>query len=303
MQYRTLADLSSLIRKNIDKVPHDIDLVVGIPRSGLLPANMIALYLNKYMTDIDSFIEGRIYSAGERGQFIREIGIKKVLIVDDSVGGGHAMTLAKSKLTTIAEKYELIYLVPIVSSFGKSMVDIYFEVIDDDRIFEWNLFHHGMLGNACLDIDGVLNVDPECDDDGPIYSNFITTAKPLFVPTIKVGALVSCRLEKYRGLTEQWLSEHNIQYNHLEMLDFPTKDSRIAWGKHGEYKGEYYRNHPEYWLFIESSKEQAETIARISCKPVICVETNKLLQYQQKKSLYKRLKRKIHRVLNKIIGK
>lgn len=44
MQYRTLADLSNLIRKNIYKVPHDIDLVVGIPRSGMLPANIIAMF-------------------------------------------------------------------------------------------------------------------------------------------------------------------------------------------------------------------------------------------------------------------
>ena len=35
----------------------NVDLVVGIPRSGMLPANLIAMYLNKPFTDINSFLE------------------------------------------------------------------------------------------------------------------------------------------------------------------------------------------------------------------------------------------------------
>ena len=52
MQYRTIRDLSDLIRRNLWKIPHDIDLVVGVPRSGMLPASMIALYLNTKFTSI-----------------------------------------------------------------------------------------------------------------------------------------------------------------------------------------------------------------------------------------------------------
>lgn len=33
MKYITIADLSDTIRKNIWKIPHDIDCVIGIPRS------------------------------------------------------------------------------------------------------------------------------------------------------------------------------------------------------------------------------------------------------------------------------
>ena len=71
MQYRTFSDLSTLIRRNIHRVPHDIDIIVGIPRSGMIPAYMIALYLNKRVTDIDSFIVGKIVEAGERDKYIR----------------------------------------------------------------------------------------------------------------------------------------------------------------------------------------------------------------------------------------
>lgn len=294
MVYRRLSDLSNLVRENIYKVPHDIDLVVGIPRSGMLPAMMIALYLNKKVTDLDSFVEGRVFESGERSQYIQDKEFQKILIIDDSVCSGNAINKAKLKLQSVASKYELIFFAPIVTSYGKDLVDIYFEIIDDDRIFEWNLMHHGMLKNACVDIDGVLNVDPsfETDDDGPTYVNFIKNAVPLFLPTAPIDTLISCRLEKYRPQTEQWLKKHGVKYNHLVLVDLPTKQARLQWGRHGEYKAEYYKLHKELYLFIESSKEQARIIADISQKPVICIETNSLvIPNPPKVSFVKRVKR------------
>lgn len=312
MQYRTLADLSALVRHSIHQIPHDIDLVVGIPRSGLLPANMIALFLNKKLTDIDSFVEGKVLGAGERQQYIKDSSIHKVLVVDDSVCTGNAMLKAKNKLQSL-NQFEFIYCAPIVTSAGKELVDIYFEIIDDDRIFEWNVFHHGILKSACVDIDGVLNLDPEEDDDGPIYVDFLKNAVPLFVPTIPIGTFISCRLEKYREYTEQWLETYGVTYEHLELLPFATKAERVAWGQHGRYKGDYYAK-SNSCLFIESSKEQAEIIAKISHKPVLCIETNTLLHIKEPQTLLKRIRRytrrhypevyiKLKRLYYKIKGK
>lgn len=56
MNFRTINDLNNLISKNLDKIPKDIDLIVGVPRSGLFVANLIALYLNLPLTDFDSFL-------------------------------------------------------------------------------------------------------------------------------------------------------------------------------------------------------------------------------------------------------
>ena len=77
MRYVTTAYLSDLVRKNLSKIPHDIDLVVGVPRSGMLPATMIALALNKRLTDINSFAEGR--AEWENGA-----DFKKVIAMADS---------------------------------------------------------------------------------------------------------------------------------------------------------------------------------------------------------------------------
>lgn len=294
MVYRTLGDLSNLVRKNISKIPHDIDLVVGIPRSGMLPAMMIALLLDRKVTDLESFVQGHIYSAGRSEATIPQTKFNRVLIVDDSVHSGRSIEKAKSQLSVLTDKYDFIFLAPIVTSGGKEMVDISFETIDDMRLFEWNLFKHDMLANSGMDIDGVLNVDPAVDDDGPIYADYLKNATPLFIPSFPVDTLISCRLEKYRDITEQWLKEHGVKYKHLVMLDMPNKAARIAWGKHGEYKADYYKTHSQQ-LFIESDYNQAQKIANIARKPVLCIETNELLQYKPKASLFKRIKRKLRK--------
>lgn len=298
MRYITIRELSDMIRENLWKIPHDIDLVVGIPRSGLMVANMIALFLNKRLTDIDSFITGIVYECGERGVYVEKRECHKILVVDDSVQSGRAITRAKTKLQQVADKYAFVFASPIVSTEGKEFVDVYFEIIDDERVFEWNLFHHSILENSCMDIDGVLCCNPEEDDDGEKYTAFLKEAKPLFTPTVTIDTLVTCRLEKYRKLTEEWLGKHNISYRHLVMLNLLDKESRIKWGKHGEFKGEYYKN-SDCGLFIESSYYEASIIAKVSNKSVICVETNELLCVPAQETRFKLFKRKIRRRLPK----
>ena len=291
MRYVTTSELSQMLRSNLWKIPHDIDLVVGIPRSGLMVANMVALYLNKRLSDIDSFVEGRIFNIGStRAHMVTDTPIRKVLVVDDSVMSGSSLEDAKQKLRPLTNRYEFCCFAPIVTSTSSHMVDAYAEIIDDVRIFEWNLFHHSLLESACIDLDGVLCVDPPVDDDGEIYTNYILNATPLFIPTSTIGTIVTCRLEKYRSQTETWLKQNNIKYHNLVMLDMPSRDERIKWGRHGEYKADYYSQHNEI-LFIESSLRQATTIAQLSHKDVICIETNSLIKYE-KQSLSTKIKRK-----------
>jgi hypothetical protein len=98
INYRSISNLNETLIKNLYKFPHDVSLIVGIPRSGMLPANLLALYLNKPFTDIDSFIEGRVYHCGERGAVIHKNEAEKVLIVDDSIASGNALNKVKEKL-------------------------------------------------------------------------------------------------------------------------------------------------------------------------------------------------------------
>lgn len=94
--------MNTAIISNLYKFPHDIDLIVGIPRSGMLPANLLALYLNKPYTDIDSYCNGVIYSSGERKRLVDKMKTNKVLVIDDSISGGGAVEKVKKKIADSA---------------------------------------------------------------------------------------------------------------------------------------------------------------------------------------------------------
>ena len=116
MNYRNIKDLNNTILQGLSIIPRDFDLIVGVPRSGMLPANLLSLYLNRPYTDIDSFLNGHIYKAGARSQFFEEGAYKKVLVVDDSIASGSAMIECKEKLKHLEDKFDLnycaIYIIP-----------------------------------------------------------------------------------------------------------------------------------------------------------------------------------------------
>lgn len=278
MNFRNIADMNTIILKRLSILPRDIDLIVGVPRSGMLPANLIALYLSKPFTDIHSFRNGHIYKAGERGQYIDVKDFKKILIVDDSIASGSAMVKAKELIKEVSSEFEILYCAVYIVPGKESMVDYYFENVPLPRYFQWNIFNHSTLDKACFDIDGVLCVDPtdEQNDDGPIYTDFILNAAPLYVPKSKVGTLVTSRLEKYRTETVTWLEKNNVKYNKLVMLDLPDMRARQKANSHGQHKANTYKE-SEYNLFFESSLHQALEINRITGKPVFCTENFEMI--------------------------
>ena len=259
-------------------LPRDFDLIVGIPRSGMLPANLLALYLNKPYTDINSFLNGHIYKAGARGQFFDLKDFKRILVVDDSVASGDAMDKCKESLKSISDNFSISYCAIYVIPGKEKVVDYYFEIVPLPRYFQWNIFNHTTLEKTCFDIDGVLCLDPteEQNDDGEKYRNFILNAPPLFIPGSKIGTLVTSRLEKYRKETETWLKNNNIKYNQLVMLNLPDKEARQKANSHAEHKAKTYKG-GSYVLFIESSISQAIEINKITKKPVLCTENFEMI--------------------------
>lgn len=271
--YRNISNLTDIIQKNIIKIRQlNPDLIIGIPRSGIIPASYIALLLNRPFTDIDSFLNNKIYGSGNRFKNL-EIKNKTALVIDDSISSGKALIEVKNKLK-IKNDWLFKFCAVYARKKSQHLVDIFFENIEGDRIFEWNIFHHAdILKRSCLDIDGVLCRDPtpEENDDGEKYHKFLLTAEPKFIPTVKIKTLISCRLEKYRNETVFWLNKHNIKYDNLIMLNLPDKNARQAWGKYGEYKAEEYIKNP-YVFFIESSLNEAKKIKACSNKTVYCTE-------------------------------
>lgn len=299
LEYRSIEDLNQAVISNLSRFQQGFDLVVGIPRSGMLPANLIALYLNRPFTDIDSFVEGRAYRTGHRGELTGNARCENVLVVDDSIMSGSALRKAQARIGELGGKYNIKYGVVYATAISSALVDIYCEIIESPRIFQWNIFHHPhYLSQSCFDIDGVLCCNPPHDDDGPVYLDYITNAVPLYLPSVGLDTLVSCRLEKYREPTERWLKKWNVQYRRLIMLDLPDKAARQAWGRHGIYKGEVYKE-SDCCLFVESSLKEAVEIARISGKPVFCTETFSMINPNAN---YEKLRRGMKSKMKKTFG-
>jgi hypothetical protein len=66
MNYRSFSDLQARVAEWAIALPDEVDLVVGVPRSGLLPATLLALHRHLPMADLDGFLAGRIYDGGRR---------------------------------------------------------------------------------------------------------------------------------------------------------------------------------------------------------------------------------------------
>ncbi|MGP4789295.1 phosphoribosyltransferase family protein [Psychrobacter sp. 1Y11] len=281
MNYKSFADLSIDINNNLFKLNNeDYDLIVGIPRSGMIPAYMIGLYLNVHVTSLDSFINNEKLTSGvsrnTKMPLVFAMDAQKILLVDDSIVTGKAMQLALARIPNNIK--ESITTCAIYSDKkNKPDIDIYLEYVKRPRVFEWNIFHARLMKNACLDIDGVLCIDPTEDenDDGDNYIHFMLNAKPLHIPSTKIKALVTSRLEKYRPQTEQWLNAHNIQYDELIMLDLPSKKERQKLGLHAEHKAAYYKK-SGLDLFVESAPTQALAIMTATGKPVFCTDNNQM---------------------------
>jgi uncharacterized HAD superfamily protein/hypoxanthine phosphoribosyltransferase len=272
LQYRNYEDLNKLIHQADLQPYRDVDLVVGIPRSGMIPAYMIGLLLNCPVTDIESFVAGVEAFVGNRlSQNKRQI--KQILVVDDSIKFGRQLQSVKEKLLKF-NSIEFKYLSIFATSESRSLVDYCMEIIDQPRVFQWNLLNSWIFEYSCVDIDGVLCEDPteEQNDDGLNYLHFLQHARPKYLPPCKVDVLVTSRLEKYRQETETWLKKHGIQYHKLEMLDLPDKETRVRLGIHATFKSCIYRKYDQSALFIESSKYQSEEIHKQTGKNVFCIE-------------------------------
>lgn len=290
MKFVTLAELAGTIRKNVHKIPHDIDFVIGVPRSGVIAAGIIAEFLNAPLIDVDSFAKfGALPTGGRRSRFHRRSNAKKtrVLVVDDTIFHGWSLRAAKEKLEPFSFRYEFIYIAVFLEG-PCDAVDIwladlrrYTDGYTTFVLYEWNIFHHvpKLMGECIYDIDGVLCLDPPDERSGRPYLDYLPNAVPLFTPTVKVGELVTYRLEKYRELTEWWLYSQGVKYGALTMFPAKSYDERAEMGiSPAAFKADIYRLRPWAKLFVESDDRQAREIHAITRRPVYSVETNKIYE-------------------------
>lgn len=279
---QSYADMSARIASNLHKINReDYDVVVGIPRSGIAPAAMIATFLQLPFAEPSNLAQQIIIG---RSNSPKKLPLNpRILLVDDSVNKGGAMAKATEQVRQALFATSRTFKITRLAVYGPYQVEHPEKLVDislttdvrGPRAFAWNMFKHIRLPRWGFDMDGVLCRDPvnKENDDGPRYLEFIKNAEPLFLPTRPCGPIVTARLEKYRKPTEDWLQRHRVSYHSLHMMPYANKAERMKAGNRGGWKAETFMGIDTGYkkeLFIESSPKQSKIIAREAGLQVWC---------------------------------
>ena len=197
-------------------------------------------------------------------------------MIDDSAHQGTSIANATRVFLSNA-LYDGFEFLPMVMYASEEVIEKYyglitwFRIVSMPRIFAWNWLHHGITEKSAFDFDGIFCPDPVipeyADPDG--YRSWLENVEPLWIPSRKIKAIVTSRLEKHRDATRLWIEKHGVQYDELVMLDGMTAEQRMQGGAGPIFKARWYKQ-SDAELFIESDKVQAASIADLSEKPVFC---------------------------------
>jgi orotate phosphoribosyltransferase len=279
----TNADLIARALELAGKLPADTTGIIGIARTGMVPAALIAAHLHLPLGEVETFIRsgGLWLGHGVRYPY-GEPAAGPLAIIDDGVSvRGTAMRTARNRLRLAFPGRQFVTAACFVPN-RNTWIDYWAESVEErDCRLQWQLLNNDLVGQYMVDFDGVLCHDPphgETDDEAR-WTAIFRDARPLYLPRWKpVGAIVTCRLEKYRDISQQWLRRQRAQYAQLIMCPAGSVAQREAMRrKYGQWKGQIYRDAAEMQLFVESCPYQAAEIRRASGKPVLCAASGEMV--------------------------
>ena len=267
MNFVSYKQLNEWILEFIKTIPNKFDLIVGIPRCGLVFASILSAKFGRPLTVPDSYWMWK--------SPLPNLGINSILICDDAISSGQQMDMA-IKMIHIRYPNAKIEIAVVIKHLN-SVVDYYHKITDDPKLFEWSLVHF-KSGKLACDIDGVIcndlpvGFEEEISPEG--YEDHIKNAIPQFIPQYTIDTIVSCRVERWRKETEKWLQKVGIKYEQLKLWDIEKPANRI--GKWADYKIEEIGNANIDYVF-ESNWEQTQRIYEALKIPVLCFEKMEML--------------------------
>jgi len=246
------------------KLPRGIDAVVGIPRSGIIPASILATHLH---VPLYSLADGVMVHTGQGSRLDAAGDHQRVLVVDDTVMNGHQLKRAKAALPGGGYLFAAVYVNPL----AKGKPDYQAAELEQPHLLEWNFFNCGYIANCATDMDGIICEDPRWEGlTEKQQERELETVAPRWIPRqVPVQAIITARLEKHRQTTEVWLGNHGAKYGKLIMGPWASDKERGRPGAVSQWKGEQFeRLKPNF--FIESDPRLAQDIAAMTGGWVIC---------------------------------
>jgi len=189
--------------------------------------------------------------------------------VDDSIYKGDTIRKNLELIQSKDPSVKVTTAAVVVDKETQGAVDLFYKIIPSPRLFEWNLQHYHR-GSVAADMDGVLceNCPSGTDLEEQRYRKWIKNAKPYLIPNFEIDAIITCRLERYREDTEDWLRRFGVRYRELVMWDLKSKEERR---NYAEFKSEaLLKVKPHYYW--ESSAKQAQKIWEMTKIPTLCTD-------------------------------
>lgn len=257
------------------KLPNDFDVIIGVPRSGLIVGNLLANAMGKPLTTPDLFLQGQIWYSKDVSRPV----VKKVLVVEDVINSGRALRKAVSNIRAYNSSIDVKTASLFVTVNGVHAVDYCYAVLNDAASFEWGLLSSPVdcIGSLAVDFDGVLCHDciEEISKNRVLYEKWLDAVEPYLIPTFEIEAIITARLEKYRPQTERWLKKYGVKYKRLIMLDLPNEQSR-TFGRIIRHKVSSILEVKPRWYW-ESSFIEARAIHFQTKLPVLCTQYMKIV--------------------------
>jgi orotate phosphoribosyltransferase len=270
-------------------LPRDIVGVVGLPRSGMIPASIIATHLHLPLYELTH--EGRLNRLGH-GSRGRSMGFRhpetgRLAVIDDTVYGGYAMRQARESMAKLKRPavYAVVYSRLQALPESQGAADIFAAALPTPHLLEWNAPNNGpFVGHTAADGVPYYRAGVACDLDGIIIHDAESGGKigeAYLVPrTHPCRLIVTGRRERFRAGTEAHLKALGVQWDRLEMLpdDAPETTQSFA-----EHKAKHY-GASECGFFFESCPLQAELIHHLTGRPVVCPKLAKVWHKDMQRS-------------------
>lgn len=272
----TIVSTETLMRDTRLLLPHliDVDAVVGVARSGMLPATILAVALHRPLYAVSRQHGVVPIGSGRRMDRYDDCRpVKTVLLVDDTMARGVIMRAVLPAVCAHFSDARVIRATVYAPGRRLHLLDLCAVEYDMPHYLLYNIFDAPVhCLHALFDMDGILCEDftREEDDDGDRYLAAMATKRPRWLPRYGPVRIVTARLERYREPTMAWLDRHGIRV--AELIMGPWRDPRERVGKIAEWKARQYitRRPTRCNLFIESDPQQAKVIAKLARRPVLC---------------------------------
>lgn len=247
-----------------DKLPTDISMVAGVPRSGMMAAAAIATQLDVPLATLSK--EGQLLHLGNGERGIRRMARGnsggKLLVVDDTVYGGHQITKIRNNFKGMPFLIAAVYANPQ----AKHIPDVYGELLPSPHFLEWNVFNGHMLAGHCidktlqggigLDLDGLLCSNPPfADEDSEAFAMRFAEWCEWAIPTRcrpqlnTIPLVITARLERYRDVTVSWLAKWGMRVKDLVMHPAKVPGQRGSRDAIARWKADHLRKRGVRWFF------------------------------------------------------